>query len=93
MKSVSLTGLARVNLGKKFSKNFRKNGNIPCVIYSKGKDPLHICVKYNELRKIIYSPNVFILQIKIEGQNYTTIIQQRLSLDCIIQKCYSNWLF
>ena len=75
MKSVSLNGIARVNLGKKFSKDLRKNGDIPCVIYSKGKDPIHICVKNNELRKIIYNPGVFILDIKIEEQSYHTIIR------------------
>jgi len=75
MKSVSLNGIARVDLGKKFSKKFRKNGDVPCVIYSKGKDPLHICVKNNELRKIIYNPNIFILNINVDGQNYNTIIR------------------
>ncbi len=75
MKSVSLHGIARVNLGKKFSKDLRKNGDIPCVIYSKGKEPVHICVKNNELRKIIYNPNTFILDIKVEDRNYNTIIR------------------
>jgi len=75
MKSVSLNGMARVDLGKKFSKDLRKNGNIPCVIYSKGKEPVHICVKNNELRKIIYNPSTFILDIKVEDKNYNTIIR------------------
>ena len=75
MKSVSLNGIARVHLGKKFSKDLRKNGNIPCVIYSKGKEPVHICVKNNELRKVIYNPSTFILEIKVEDKNYNTIIR------------------
>ena len=40
MKSVSINGIARVDLGKKFSKKLRNEGQVPCVIYSKGKDPL-----------------------------------------------------
>ena len=75
MKSVSLNGIARVNLGKKFSKDLRKNGNIPCVIYSKGKEALHITVKNNELRKIIYNPSVFVLNIKVDEKEYNTIIR------------------
>ena len=75
MKSVSLNGIARVNLGKKFSKKLRKNGDIPCVIYSKGKDPLHVTVKNKELIKIIYNPRVFILDIKVGDQIYNTIIR------------------
>ena len=75
MKSVSLNGIARVHLGKKISKDLRKNGDIPCVIYSKGKEPIHICVKNNELRKVIYNPSTFILEIKVEDKNYNTIIR------------------
>ncbi len=75
MKSVSLNGIARVNLGKKFSKDLRKNGNIPCVIYSKGKEALHITVKNNELKKIIYHPSVFVLNIKVDEKEYNTIIR------------------
>ena len=75
MKSVSLSGIARVNLGKKFSKKLRKNGDIPCVIYSKGKDPVHVTVKNKELIKIIYNPSVFILDIKVGDQIYNTILR------------------
>tara|TARA_Y100000589_G_scaffold21081_1_gene17543 strand:+ start:86184 stop:86828 length:645 start_codon:yes stop_codon:yes gene_type:complete len=75
MKSVSLNGIARVNLGKKFSKDLRKNGNIPCVIYSKGKEAVHITVKNNELQKIIYNPSVFVLNIKVDDKEYNTIIR------------------
>jgi large subunit ribosomal protein L25 len=75
MKSVSLNGIARVNLGKKFSKDLRKNGNIPCVIYSKGKEALHITVNNNDLRKIIYNPSVFVLNIKVDEKEYNTIIR------------------
>lgn len=75
MKSVSLNGMARVELGKKFSKDLRKNGKIPGVIYSKGKEPVHICVENKELRKIIYNPNTYILDIEVEGKIFNTIIR------------------
>ena len=38
MKSVSIKGIARVDLGKKFAKQLRKTENVPCVIY--GGTPL-----------------------------------------------------
>ena len=50
MKSVSLDGIARVNLGKKFSKKIRKNGQVPCVIYGGSQEsPIHICIDSNKL--------------------------------------------
>ena len=75
MKSVSINGIARVDLGKKFSKKLRNEGQVPCVIYSKGKDPSHLSINYNELRKIIYSPNVYILNVNIGEKAYNTIIR------------------
>ena len=35
MKSVSIKGIARVDLGKKFAKRLRKEQNVPCVIFVK----------------------------------------------------------
>jgi len=75
MKSVSLNGIARVDLGKKFSKKIRKNGEVPCVIYSKKKEPAHISINYNELRKVVYNPNVFILSITVGENTFNTIIR------------------
>ena len=75
MKSVSLNGIARVNLGKKFSKKIRKEDSVPCVIYGGEKGPIHISLKSNELRKVIYSPNVFILNLMIGDEKYDAIIR------------------
>ncbi len=76
MKSVSLNGIARVNLGKRFSKEMRKNGQVPCVIYGGSQEsPIHICVNFNELRKIIYTPNVYKLNISVDSESYETIIR------------------
>ena len=76
MKSVSLNGIARVKLGKGFSKSMRKNGNVPCVIYGGGQEsPIHIGVSENQLRKVIYTPNVYKICITVEEKSYETIIR------------------
>ena len=38
MKQISINGTARTELGKKATKEIRKNGNVPCVIYGEKKD-------------------------------------------------------
>ena len=38
MKQISINGTARTDLGKKATKEIRKNGNVPCVIYGEKKD-------------------------------------------------------
>ena len=76
MKSVSLNGIARVKLGKGFSKSMRKNGNVPCVIYGGGQEsPVHIGVSENQLKKVIYTPNVYKINITVEEKSYETIIR------------------
>ena len=76
MKSVSLNGIARVKLGKGFSKSMRKNGNVPCVIYGGGQEsPVHIGVTENQLKKVIYTPNVYKISIAVEEKSYETIIR------------------
>jgi len=76
MKSVSLNGIARVKLGKGFSKSMRKNGNVPCVIYGGGQEsPVHIGVSENQLKKVIYTPNVYKISITVEEKSYETIIR------------------
>mgnify|MGYP001460218011 CR=1 FL=1 len=68
MKSVSINGIARVDLGKKFAKQLRKNENVPCVIYGGKEEPIHFYAHSNEFRKIVYTPNVYLIDIKI-GDN------------------------
>ena len=76
MKSVSLDGIARVKLGKSFSKEMRKNGQVPCVIYGGAKDsPIHIGIESKHLKKVIFTPNVYKLNISVENESYETIIR------------------
>jgi large subunit ribosomal protein L25 len=65
MKSVSIKGVARVNLGKKFAKQLRKEDNVPCVIYGGTSDPMHFYAHSNEFRKIVYTADVYIINIHI----------------------------
>ena len=66
MKSVSINGIARVDLGKKFAKQLRKEENVPCVIYGGKEGPIHFYAHSNEFRSIVYTPNVYLIDIKIE---------------------------
>ena len=75
MKSVSINGIARVNLGKTFAKQLRKEDNVPCVIYGGKEEPVHFYAHENEFRKIIYTPNVYLIDVNIGDQQLKTIIR------------------
>ena len=74
MKSLELSGSKRVNLGKKESKKLRNEGNVPCVVYG-GKENIHFTAKAMDFKKIIYTPEVFVLKLDIEGEKVDAMVQ------------------
>ena len=56
MKSVSISGSPRENVGKKDAKKHRNEGKVPCVLYG-GKEQIHfIIVKKTEKINDYYAP-------------------------------------
>ncbi|MEI6436143.1 MAG: 50S ribosomal protein L25 [Bacteroidota bacterium] len=74
MKTVSLSGSLRENVGKKDAKMHRKEFKVPCVMYG-GKEQIHFVAGEKELMKIMHSPVVYIFNLKIAGKEHTTIVQ------------------
>jgi large subunit ribosomal protein L25 len=75
MKTVSLSGSVRTNVGKKGAANLRKNGSIPSVVYG-GKDQIHFSILENEAKKIVFTPNVYLLELDIDGKKRKVILQE-----------------
>ena len=75
MKTVSLSGSVRTNVGKKGAANLRKNGSIPSVVYG-GKDQIHFSILENEAKKIVFTPNVYLLELDIDGEKRKVILQE-----------------
>ena len=76
MKSFDLKGTLRKELGKKATKQVRANGNIPCILYGNGKVSATFEVAANDVRKLIYTPEIFVVNLNIEGTVYNAIIQE-----------------
>jgi len=74
MKRVSISGSPRENVGKKDSKRLRKEGKVICVIYG-GEEQLHFTVGNNDFNKLIFTPEVFIVDIKLNDKTYSAILQ------------------
>jgi large subunit ribosomal protein L25 len=85
MKSVSINGIARVDLGKKFAKQLRKEENVPCVIYGGSEDPIHFYAHVNEFRKIVYTPNVYLIDVII-GENTFPVIMGDIQFHPVTDK-------
>ena len=74
MKTFDLAGQAREIVGKKASKAERANGVIPCVLYG-GGEVLHFSVTSESVSKLIYTPNVYIVNLSVGGKEFKAIIK------------------
>jgi large subunit ribosomal protein L25 len=74
MKTVSMSGSPRENVGKKDAKKHRREGNVPCVIYG-GKEQIHFTVDERNFTNFLFTPEVFIINIELDGTTYSTILQ------------------
>ncbi len=82
MLEITLNGKKRTACGKKASKTMRKEGLIPCNLYGekKGSDnlpeALSFAIPMSELRKAIYTPNVYVVNLVIDGEKHISIMKE-----------------
>jgi len=74
MKTASLSGSLRENVGKKGSSAIRKSGSIPGVLYG-GQDQTHFTVEENSINKLVFSPDVYYIELDIDGKKVHCILQ------------------
>ena len=75
MEVYSLKGELRTDLGKKANKALRVDGNVPCVLYGAGEN-VKFFVSEKDLRKLLYTPKVYIVEIEIAGKIYRTVMRE-----------------
>ena len=74
MKKAQLSGSLRANVGKKDAKALRNAGQVPCVLYGQGEQT-HFSVRSVDLEKLIFSPDVYQVELDIDGTKKVAIIQ------------------
>lgn len=74
MKKAQLSGSLRANVGKKDTSALRQEGKVPCVLYGSGEQT-HFSVRAVDVEKLIFSPDVYQIELDIEGKKATAIIQ------------------
>jgi len=74
MKSLTVKGEARKSLGKKDSHKLRAAEKAPAVLYGVD-EPVHFSVDFSELRHLIYTPNVYLIDLDIDGTVHKAIMK------------------
>jgi ribosomal protein L25, Ctc-form len=74
MKTFQLSAEGRADLGKKAAKGIRKSDAVPGVLYG-GAETVHFTVTQDAIRKLIYTPEIFKVELTIDGKTYNAIIK------------------
>ena len=81
MKSISISGSSRTEVGKKATNALRNAGLIPCCIYGVEKDengnPVTkaFSVPTEGLRKLVYTPDIHVVDLTIDGKAVKAILK------------------
>lgn len=75
MKSVSISGSSRANVGTKDAKAVRAAGKIPCVLYG-GAQQIHFQAEEKDFKGLIYTPEVKLADLTIDGKTYKAAVKE-----------------
>jgi len=75
MKTIEIKALSREHFGKKSTNSLRAEGNVPCVMYRE-KDNLHFYAHENAFRGLVYTPEVYLANIEVDGKTYKAVMKE-----------------
>ncbi|PUV23730.1 MULTISPECIES: 50S ribosomal protein L25 [Sphingobacterium] len=74
MKSIAISGSVRQNVGKRDAKELRYQGLVPAVLYG-GKEQTALSVSAADLKPVLYTADVVIVELNVDGQTKRAIVQ------------------
>ncbi len=75
MKSIEIKANVRKEIGKKATKQLRREEHVPCVLYGQNKENIHFHAHRNDFRKLVYTPNSYIVNLDISGEKCQAIMK------------------
>ena len=74
MKTLAINVKERENVGKTNTRALRNQGNVPCVLYG-GEKQVTFYAHENDFRKLVYTPDTFLVELSIDGTVTKAIMQ------------------
>ena len=74
MKTLAISVKERQNVGKSNTRALRNQGNVPCVLYG-GEKQVTFYAHENDFRKLVYTPDTFIVELNIDDSKVRAIMQ------------------
>ena len=76
METIQIHGVKRENFGKKGSKDVRRNGLIPAIVYGGQEEAVHFALDEKELKPLLYTPNSYIVELDIDGTKQLAVLRE-----------------
>lgn len=74
MKTIEIKGSFRTELGKKSSKEIRKAGSVPCVIYGKEKN-IHFHAPELSFKNLIYTHEAHLVNLNLDDKLFKVVLK------------------
>ncbi len=74
MKTIEIKGSLRTELGKKSSKQIRKEGNVPCVMYRKDGN-LHFHATELSFKKLVFTHEAHLVKFNIDEEEIRAVLK------------------
>ena len=74
MKTITIEGQLRTEMGKKATRQLRSQGLVPGVIYGGAKD-ISFATSAKAFKPLVYTPDFQLAEIKLNGQTYKCILK------------------
>src|ERR1700681_1537424 len=74
MKTITIEGQLRTELGKQATRQLRSGGRVPGVIYG-GAQEMIFSAPVIAFKNLVYTPNFQLAEIKLDGKTYKCILK------------------
>jgi large subunit ribosomal protein L25 len=74
MKTITIEGQLRTEIGKQAARQLRSEGKVPGVIYG-GAQEVNFSAPISSFKALVYTPNFQLAEVKLNGKSYTCILK------------------
>ena len=85
MKSITINGSKRENVGKVATKALRNAGRVPCVLYG-GGESYHFSARELDFNKLVYTPSAHTVEIILDDKTKINAILQDIQFHPLTDK-------
>lgn len=75
METIKMSGAKRDVFGKKGSKEVRREGLVPAVVYGGHEAPIHFALNEKGLKPLLFTPNSYIVELDIDGKKELAVLR------------------